>query len=177
MVPAVAVAFAFGPAKSSLQERLDRHFFRSRALLRSRLAGFADSITPFDRESEIWRAAWDSGWKYVDPRWAAVVSDRDDGRREEITAGEIPDDTAREGLRLPLEGREGALGFCLLGPKRGGDLYSREELSFVRAIAAQSALAPHLPPSPPSPQCHPCRRGPSPFPDLEGGGQEPVEGG
>jgi len=141
MVPAVAVAFAFGPAKSSLQERLDRHFFRSRALLRSRLAGFADSIGPYDREGEIWRAAWDAGWKYVDPRWAAVISDREDGRRPEITAGDIPDDTGKEGLRLSLEGREGLLGVCTLGPKRGGDLYSREELAFVRAIAAQSALA------------------------------------
>ena len=130
MVPAVAVAFAFGPAKSSLQERLDRHFFRSRALLRSRLAGFADCIGPFDREGEIWRAAW-----------AAAVSDRGDGRRREITAGDLPDDIEKDGLRLPLEGRGGALGACLLGPKRGGDLYSREELAFVRAIAAQSALA------------------------------------
>jgi signal transduction histidine kinase len=141
MMPAVAVAFAFGPAKSSLQERLDRHFFRSRALLRSRLAEFADSIGPFDREGEIWRAAWDSGWKYVDPEWAAVVSDRDDGLRPEITAGHIPDNSDEKGIHLPLDGREGALGACLLGPKRGGDLYSGEELAFVRAIAAQSALA------------------------------------
>jgi signal transduction histidine kinase len=149
MMPAMAVAFAFGPVKSSLQERLDRFFFRSRKILRSRLAGFADEVAPFEREEQIWRAAWDRGWKFVDPAWASVVSERNGCRRPEVTAGDVPGvgtrgtggDVRPGGLRLQLAGKGGALGFCLLGPRRGGDVYSTEEVSYARAIAAQSALA------------------------------------
>jgi len=149
MMPAMAVAFAFGPVRSSLQERLDRYFFRSRKLLRSRLAGFADTVAPLEREEEIWRVAWDRGWKYVDPVWASVVSERKGCRRPEVRAGDAPpagtrgagDEARRDGLRLPVQGKEGLLGLCLLGPKRGGEAYSMEEASFARAIAAQSALA------------------------------------
>jgi signal transduction histidine kinase len=149
MMPAMAVAFAFGPVKSSLQERLDRYFFRSRKLLRSRLAGFAAVVAPLEREEEVWRAAWDRGWKYVDPAWVSIVSERNGCSRPEVTAGDVPDAGTRGtgaedrpgGLRLQMEGTEGPLGSCLLGPKRGGDVYSTEETSYVRAIAAQSALA------------------------------------
>jgi signal transduction histidine kinase len=141
MMPAVVVAFAVGPLKSSLQERLDRHFFRSRALLRSRLAGFADAITPLEKETAIWRAAWDRGWRCLDPDWVSMTSVKEGRRFPVVTAGVVPGPSETEVLLLPLEGRSGALGFCRLGPKRGGDIYSPEEVGFGKAIASQTALA------------------------------------
>jgi two-component sensor histidine kinase len=168
MLPALTVAFAFGPVKSSLQERLDRRFFRSRAVMRSRLADFSSTARRAESEEELWKAAWESGWSLVNPSRAAVLSagaggfvtvlsvacvpgDLEETCRawEDEAKGEVGEvmpsgDGAGEEvfeLHVPVRGREGTLGLCLLGPKKSGVPYSGEDCEFLRGIAAQSAMA------------------------------------
>ncbi len=42
---------------------------------------------------------------------------------------------------VPLHYEGHLIGFMLLGPRRSGDLYSRDDLDFIAAVAAQSTLA------------------------------------
>lgn len=167
MLPALTVAFAFGPVKSSLQDRLDRRFFRSRAVMRSRLADFSSTARKAESEEEVWRAAWESGWSLVNPCRAAVLSAGAGGFVTVLSVACGPGDLeetcrALEGeakgggdvvpagdgggeevfdLQVPVRGRDGNLGLCLLGPKKSGAPYSGEDCEFLRGIAAQSALA------------------------------------
>ncbi|HWR97457.1 MAG TPA: histidine kinase N-terminal 7TM domain-containing protein, partial [Candidatus Methanoperedens sp.] len=73
MVPALAVGFAVGPLKASLQERLDRTFFRSRAQTRARLEAFSAVLGRCEREAELWAAAWEEGWRHAHPESGLVL--------------------------------------------------------------------------------------------------------
>ena len=42
---------------------------------------------------------------------------------------------------MPLDYEDKLIGFMLLGPRRSGDLYTKDDLDFLGAVAAQSTLA------------------------------------
>ena len=77
MLPALAVALAVGPLKSSLQERLDRTFFRSRAQMRARGEAFAEVLCRLESEGDIWQAAWEQGWLHAHPESGLVLRHAD----------------------------------------------------------------------------------------------------
>ena len=92
MLPALAVALAFGPLKSSLQERLDRTFFRSRAQMRARGEAFAEVLCSLESEGDIWQASGSrggctrtrrAGWSCA--TWTALFSRRRGRARREWT--------------------------------------------------------------------------------------------
>ena len=160
MLPALAVALAGGPLKSSLQERLDRTFFRSRSQMRARGEAFAVVLCRLERESEIWLAAWEHGWLHAHPENGMVLRHADGTFLTEAgtgTAGVTAEAAGRliTGLvgprrlaagspfeiAVPVAGREGLLGGCLLGAKSSGEIWSAEDLAFCAAIAGQTALA------------------------------------
>jgi signal transduction histidine kinase len=160
MIPALAVGLAVGPLKASLQERLDRTFFRSRAVMRTRLEEFAAVVGRLEREDELWAIAWDFGWRHAHPESGLVARRDADGftlvAGATATGADGPA-AARllEGLprarslgaggdfevAVPVVGREGLLGGCLLGPKASGEIWSAGDLAFCDAIAGQTALA------------------------------------
>lgn len=158
MLPALALAFAFGPVRDALQEKLDRSFFRSRSAMRTRLADFSATAGRGEDEKEIWEAAWDLGWRLVNPVRAAVMAARGGGFCATAGTGFSPgeleelcrfcDEEEVEGVpvegfevSVPVWGKDGLLGLCLLGQKRSGEPYTREDLEFLDGIAGQSALA------------------------------------
>ncbi len=158
IAPALALAFAFGPVRSALQEKLDRRFFRSRSAMRTRLADFSASAGRGEDEKEIWEAAWSLGWRLVNPARAAVMAVRggrfcamagtgfDPGEFEELCRfceEQEVEGVPAEGFEVsvPIKGKDGLLGLCLLGEKRSGDPYTGEDLEFLDGIASQSALA------------------------------------
>ncbi len=168
ILPALAVAFAFGPVRSSLQERLDRRFFRSHAAMRDSLARFSARVHRLEREKDVWDAAWETGWSLIDPERAVVIARKDGSFAAVLVVGDIPGGTeaqvkrfvelgpqgsrrrqevkaeVEEGIfefRVTVLGEAGLIGGCLLGPKRGGGIYRAEDVDFLRGIAGQSALA------------------------------------
>jgi signal transduction histidine kinase len=160
MVPALAVGLAVGPLKVSLQERLDRTFFRSAAQRRARLEEFAGILRPLEREEEIWLAAWEQGWRHAHPECGRVLRQAD-GAWHAVAGSEIATADAEteanllEGLRgarrlasggefeiaVPVIGQDGLLGGCVLGAKTSGERWSAADLAFLDAIAGQAALA------------------------------------
>jgi signal transduction histidine kinase len=160
MLPALAVGVAFGPLKGSLQERLDRTFFRSRVQMRARLERFASVLGALEREEEIWRAAWEEGWRFAHPQRGVVLRCGDGAsallREHGTTAAEcegaeellpaapgprrLPAGAAFE-LAVPVVGRDGLLGGALLGARGGDGPYADEDVAFLGAIAGQTALA------------------------------------
>jgi len=160
MIPALAVGFAFGPLKASLQERLDRTFFRSRALMRARGEAFAAVLCRLEREGEVWLAGWEHGWRHAHPESGLVLRHADGAFLSVGGTGLAGVDAAAAGPHLvglaaprrlaaggpfevavPVMGREGLLGGCLLGSKSSGEIWSAEDLAFCAAIAGQTALA------------------------------------
>jgi K+-sensing histidine kinase KdpD len=160
MLPALAVGVAAGPLKASLQERLDRTFFRSRAERRARLEAFAAVLGRLEREDDIWRAAWEHGWRHAYPEAGQVLRHADGAFLTVCGPGSAGEEAAGAGRLLaglgsaarlpeggpfevgvPVGGREGLLGGCLLGAKANGAIWSTEDLSFCDAIAGQTALA------------------------------------
>jgi signal transduction histidine kinase len=160
MVPALAVGLAVGPLKVSLQERLDRTFFRSAAERRARLEEFAAVLRPLEREEDVWSAAWERGWRHAHPEGGLVLRCAEGvchavagpgaeaadaeaaggvlaglaGARRRAAGGEFE-------VAVPVVGREGLLGGCLLGPKTSGETWSSADLAYLDAIAGQAALA------------------------------------
>jgi len=160
MLPALAVALAVGPLKSSLQERLDRTFFRSRAQMRARGEEFADVLCRLESETDVWLAAWDQGWRHAHPESGLVLRHADGIFLTAAGTGTAGVDAEAAGqliaglagakrlaagspfeIALPVVGRGGLLGGCLLGPKASGEIWSVEDLAFCAAIAGQTALA------------------------------------
>ena len=168
ILPAMAMAFAFSPVRSSLQERLDRRFFRSHAAMRDSLARFSARVNRLAREKDVWDAAWETGWSLIDPERAVVIARKDGRFAAVLVVGDIPGGTAarvkrfvelgpqgsrrrhevkaevEQGdfeLRVTVLGEAGLIGGCLLGPKKGGGIYRAEDVDFLRGIAGQSALA------------------------------------
>lgn len=160
MLPALAVALAVGPLKSSLQERLDRTFFRSRAQMRARGEAFAGVLCRLDGEGEIWLAAWEQGWLHAHPESGFVLRHADGSFLTAAGAGTTGVDAEAAGrliagllsperlaapgpfeIAVPVVGRGGLLGGCLLGSKSSGEIWSTEDLAFCAAIAGQTALA------------------------------------
>jgi signal transduction histidine kinase len=160
MVPALAVGFAVGPLKASLQERLDRTFFRSGAETRARLEAISNLIEVCEREEEIWRAAWEGGWRHLHPESGLVLRWANDSFEPVAGAGAagVDADTAaaafaggRGARRLapggPFEvavavtGRSGLLGGCLLGPKANGELWKDADLTYLGSIAGTVTMA------------------------------------
>jgi signal transduction histidine kinase len=160
MIPALAVALAVGPLKSSLQERLDRTFFRSRSLMRARGEAFAQVLCGLENEGDLWSAAWEQGWRHAHPESGLVLRHADGafltaagtstagvdaeaaGRAFDGLAGprRLPSGSTFE-IAIPVLGRGGLLGGCLLGAKSSGELWSAEDLAYCAAIAGQTALA------------------------------------
>jgi signal transduction histidine kinase len=160
MVPALAVGLAVGPLKVSLQERLDRTFFRSAAERRARLEEFAAVLRPLEREEDIWPAAWEHGWRHAHPECGVVLRHADGGCHA-VTGSEaaVADAEAAGGVlagfagarrlapggafeaAVPVVGQDGLLGGCLLGQKTSGEAWSSRDLAFLDAIAGQTALA------------------------------------
>ncbi len=160
MLPALGVGLAVGPLKASLQERLDRTFFRSRAEMRARVEAFSAVLHRLEREEEVWAAAWDEGWRHAHPE-GGVVLRRADGAFDAVAgpgagatdpeaAGALlaglaaPRQLAGGGaheIAVPVCGREGLLGGCLLGSKASGELWKPADLTYLEAIAGQAALA------------------------------------
>lgn len=160
MIPALAVGLAVGPLKASLQERLDRTFFRSAAERRTRLESFAAALRPLEKEEDLWSAAWEHGWCHAHPRTGLVLRHADGAYHAVAGAGAGAADAQASGELLaplagarclnaqgrfevaaPVIGRDGLLGGCLLGPKAGGEIWSSGDLAFLEAIAGQTALA------------------------------------
>jgi len=160
MVPALAVGFAVGPLKASLQERLDRTFFRSGAETRARLEAFSAVLRRLDREEELWAAAWEEGWRHAHPESGLVVrhahgafagvAGRGAAAADAEAAGALLD--AAGGTRrlpaggpfevaVPVVGGGGLLGGCLLGPKANGELWKAGDLAYLDAIAGTCTLA------------------------------------
>ncbi|HEY6000095.1 MAG TPA: ATP-binding protein [bacterium] len=160
MLPALAVGFAVGPLKASLQERLDRTFFRSRAESRARLEAFSAVLARCEREEGLWAAAWEEGWRHAHPEGGVVlreahgVFDPVAGPGAAVAGAEgagallagpegtrrLPAGGAFE-VAVPVLGREGLLGGCLLGPKANGELWKAADLAYLDAIAGMAALA------------------------------------
>jgi signal transduction histidine kinase len=167
ILPALAVAFAFGPVRNSLQERLDRRFFRSHAAMRDSLARFSARVHRLACEKDVWDAAWEAGWSLIDPERAVVIARKDSRFAAVLVVGDIPGGAEAQvrrfvelgpqgsrrrqevtaeveqgafELRITVLGEAGLIGGCLLGPKRGGGIYSAEDVDFLRGIAGQSAL-------------------------------------
>jgi len=160
MLPALAVALAVGPLKSSLQERLDRTFFRSRAQMRARGEAFAEVLCRLESERDIWLAAWEQGWLHAHPESGLVLRHADGTFLTAAGTGTAGVDAEAAGqllagpagprrlaagspfeIAVPVAGHEGLLGGCLLGSKSSGEIWSAEELAFCAAIAGQTALA------------------------------------
>jgi signal transduction histidine kinase len=160
MLPALAVALAVGPLKSSLQERLDRTFFRSRAQMRSRGEAFAEVLCRLESEGDIWQAAWEQGWLYAHPESGLVLRHADGAFLTAAGTGTAGVDAEAAGqlvtglagprrlaagspfeIAVPVVGHGGLLGGCVLGPKSSGEIWSAEDLAFCAAIAGQTALA------------------------------------
>jgi len=160
MLPALAVALAVGPLKSSLQERLDRTFFRSRAQMRARGEAFAEVLCRLESERDIWLAAWEQGWVHAHPESGLVLRHADGAFLTAAGTGTAGVDAEAAGqllagpagprrlaagspfeIAVPVAGHEGLLGGCLLGSKSSGEIWSAEELAFCAAIAGQTALA------------------------------------
>ncbi len=160
MLPALAVALAVGPLKSSLQERLDRTFFRSRAQMRARGEAFAGVLCRLESEGDIWQAAWEQGWRHAHPEGGLVLRQADGAFLTAAGSGTAGVDAEAAGqlmaglagprrldagspfeIAVPVVGHGGLLGGCLLGPKSSGEIWSAEDLAFCAAIAGQTALA------------------------------------
>jgi signal transduction histidine kinase len=160
MLPALAVALAVGPLKSSLQERLDRTFFRSRAQMRARGEAFAEALCHLESEGEVWLAAWEQGWLHAHPESGLVLRHADGVFLTAAGTGAAGVDAEAAGrliaglagprrlaagspfeIAVPVAGRGGLLGGCLLGSKSSGEIWSAEDLAFCAAIAGQTALA------------------------------------
>ncbi len=160
MLPALAVALAVGPLKASLQERLDRVFFRSRSQMRAHLEEFAAVLCRLEREEEAWLAAWEQGWRHAHPEDGLVLryaegtfltvggtgaTGVDAEAAGQLLAGLAGPKRLAAGDRfqvaIPVLGREGMLGGCLLGPTSSGKIWSAEDLAYCAAIAGQTALA------------------------------------
>lgn len=160
MLPALAVALAVGPLKSSLQERLDRTFFRSRAQMRVRGEVFAEVLCRLESEDDVWLAAWEHGWLHAHPESGLVLRQTDGAFLTVAGTGTAGVDAEAAGqlisglagprrlaagsayeIAVPVVGHGGVLGGCLLGAKSSGEIWSAEELAFCAAIAGQTALA------------------------------------
>jgi signal transduction histidine kinase len=160
MLPALAVALAVGPLKSSLQERLDRTFFRSRAQMRARGEAFAEVLCRLESEGDVWQAAWEEGWLHAHPEGGLVLRHADGAFLTAAGTGTAGVDAETAGqllaglagprrlaagspfeIAVPVVGHGGLLGGCLLGSKSSGEIWSAEDLAFCAAIAGQTALA------------------------------------
>lgn len=160
MVPALAVALAVGPLKSSLQERLDRTFFRSSAQMRARGEAYAEVLCRLESEGDVWLAAWEQGWLHAHPESGLVLRHVDGAFLTAAGTGTAGVDAEAAGqliaglagprrlvagspfeIAVPVAGRSGLLGGCLLGSKSSGEIWSAEDLAFCAAIAGQTALA------------------------------------
>ena len=160
MLPALAVALAVGPLKSSLQERLDRTFFRSRAQMRARGEAYAAVLCRLESEGDVWQAGWEHGWLHAHPESGLVLRHADGAFLTAAGTGTAGVDAEAAGqlivglagpkrlaagspfaVAVPVVGRGGLLGGCLLGSKSSGEPWSAEDLAFCAAIAGQTALA------------------------------------
>jgi signal transduction histidine kinase len=160
MVPALAVGFAVGPLKASLQERVDRSCFRSGAETRTRLEAISAVLRRCEREEEIWCAAWEEGWRHAHPE-SGLVLRYANGEFDAVAgsgaaaanadAGGALLDGGGGARRLPaggpfevavaVVGDDGLLGGCLLGPKANGELWRDADLAYLRGIAGTATLA------------------------------------
>jgi signal transduction histidine kinase len=140
MLPALALATAAVPVRNFIQEWVDSRVFPVRARMRALLAELPGLLSEFDREEDAWRVCWERGWGVVNPLWATVeIAGSGDARQF------VPAKKGKGGgpivLKVPVRGREGLLGHCCFGEKANGITYGEEEVLFLRAVAAQCALA------------------------------------
>jgi signal transduction histidine kinase len=140
MVPALLVALAAAPLRNGVQGWIDIRIFPVRTRMKALLAELPALLSAAGEEDRIWRLCWERGWRTVGPRWAALHISAGDSSRV-IALGAAAETGREPALRIPVHGSAGTLGCCLFGDKANGVSYGEEEALFLKAVAAQCALA------------------------------------
>ncbi|MFW5920980.1 MAG: PDZ domain-containing protein, partial [Polyangiales bacterium] len=154
VVAALVAAALFGPIRTRVSGWIDRRVFRDRVHYVESLRALSDRVRELREPDDLAREVIDhaadalrasSGALYldaVDDEGVPVLRReyaRGDGYPEKAPVGDPPE-PPEGGVRAPIEGAE-TRGALVLGPRRGGDLYSSQERDLLGALAAQLATA------------------------------------
>ena len=115
----------------------DRGFFPSRAEYKPTIEQLSEDLTAITDRSEVARSVERTVRRWLDCQHVAFVESP--GATEHEPARE--DDRAAHFLSLPITFRGESLGLIHVGQKRGGALFTSDDLDLLRTIANQAALA------------------------------------
>ena len=159
LAAAVSALAVFGPLRSRVSAWIDRRFFRDRLHYLQAVRELGEAVAPLREPADLARLVVEravdalrasSGALYLRPKSTdtdpeAELLDLADVRGTNLEARlSVPQALAlagETGLATPLSRAGKVEGVLLLGERRGGDLYSREDRDLLRAFAGQLAVA------------------------------------
>jgi signal transduction histidine kinase len=153
------VALLFAPMKQRIQELIDKVFYQRRYSYRLTLLNLSETIGMMLRLDELGETLLNQLGEALQPEFAAILLENNStyqvykqiGNEEKLNEALTPIDlisikdkpvrTSKGILVIPLLRKEQPIGFILLGKKLSGSNYNAEDVSLMKTLSHETAIA------------------------------------